>query len=147
MSSIYAWIESEPAAAAVNPADSLLLYQSTTGSMSQLTVANLRRQSVTAVTSAATISPGVATATTTALALTLAAPTAGARVTITTQAEVASRTINAGTGATFDGTNNVLTATGYQTVELVGLSSTRWQIVSNIAATSTTTKAMTLSTA
>lgn len=147
MSTIYAWIESEPTAGAVNVGDSVLIYQTTAKSMAQLPVSTLRKNTVTAVTSAATIDPGIATATTLALALTLTAPTAGARVTITTQAEVASRTINAGTGATFDGTNNVLTATGYQTVELIGLSTTRWQIVTNIAATSTTTKAMSLSTA
>lgn len=147
MSTIYAWIESEPVAAAVNPADSVLIFQSTTGGMAQLPVSTLRKQTVTACTSAATINPGVATLSTAALATVLTAPTAGARVTIATQLGIAARTINAGTGATYDGTNNVLTATGVQTCELVGLSTTRWQIISNLAATSTTTSIMTLSTA
>ena len=147
MSTIYSWIESEPVAAATNVGDSLLVYQSTTGSMAQVPVSTLRKLTVTACTSAATINPGVATLSTLALATTLTAPTAGARVTLTTQVAVAARTINAGTGATYDGTNNVLTATGIQTCELVGLSSTRWQIISNIAATSQTTSIMTLTTA
>ena len=147
MSSIYAWIESEPVATAVNVADSLLLYQSTTGAMAQVPVSTARKMTVTACTSAATINPGVATLSTLALATTLTAPTAGARVWLTTQVAVAARTINAGTGATYDGTNNVLTATGIQSVELIGLSSTRWQIISNLAATSLTTSIMGLTTA
>ena len=79
----------------------------------------------------------------------LTAPVAGVYKTITALiASTVARIVQAGTGATFDGTNNQLTSTAIQTVELVGVSTTRWAIISNVAAaTASTSGGMSVSTA
>ncbi len=150
MSTIYSWTESEPVAAAVNTADSVLIYQSTTGMMAQAPVSTFRKQTVTAITSltTATIGPGIATLSSLAVTQTLTAPTAGAHVTIAALiASTVARTINAGTGATFGSSFNLASSSGIQTLTLVGLSTTQWAVVANQPASTLTTNAMTFTTA
>ncbi len=70
----------------------------------------------------------------------LTPPVAGVFKTIVaTIASTATRIVGAGTGATFDGVNNQMTSTAIQTLELVGVSTTRWAIVSNVAAATAST--------
>ncbi len=79
----------------------------------------------------------------------LSVPAAGVYKTIiATIASTANRIIGAGTGATFDGVNNQMTSTAIQSLELVGVSTIRWAILSNVAAaTASTTGGMVGSTA
>jgi len=88
----------------------------------------------TASTAAALAAVGIANLTaTTAKTYTLSAPFAGAvKHIIKTGASTTILTVNAGAGVTFDGTNDDLTFNAAnEAVTLVGLSATRWGVVSN----------------
>ena len=88
---------------------------------------------------------GVTMLTTVPSDYTLTAPTVGVRKVITAVlASTAARTINSGSGVTYTTTQNLLTSTGIQTIELVGLTTARWGMISNY---SPTTAGMALTTA
>lgn len=103
--------------------------------------------SVTEATTTANLSnSGISTISTALVTYTLDAPVAGARKTITALAvaTAATRKITAAP-ATFDGTNMILTSTGVQSVELLGLSTVLWRITAS-SYTSASTANMGLST-
>jgi hypothetical protein len=127
-------------------ADNSLRIKKVTGAQ----VASYIQSNGVTVTPASTVSntnSGLMTLTTAHAAggtYTLTAPVAGVTKRISALvASTAARKIQAGAGATFDGTNGFLTSTGIQSVELIGLSTAQWGIISNY---SPTTGAMSLST-
>lgn len=99
-----------------------------------------------ATTTANLANSGISTLSSSTIQYTLAAPVAGVEKIITSLIlSTGARSVTAGTGVTFDGVNNVWTSTGQdQSLTLIGLSSTRWNIV---ALNSTTTSLGALSTA
>jgi hypothetical protein len=137
-----------PASGSIALTDTFPVISTATGRAATATVAQLKAAPEASIVAASTVSNlnyGITSLSSSTGAFTLGVPAAGVRKIISALvASTAARTINAGTGATYDGTNNVLTSTGIQTVELLGMSTTRWNIISNY---SPTTGAMTLSTA
>jgi len=147
MSTIYTFHQECPALTTIDDAaDLMLVYDASDGRTKRAAVSALTG---TAVTSESTAGGAIANrgvsllSTAVGVNYDLAAPSAGARKVITAlaAATAATRVVRAGTGVTFDGTNNTLSSTGIQTIELIGVSSTRWLITANY---SPTTGAMTL---
>lgn len=143
-----------PASGALALTDEMPIKSAATGRAATATVAQMQTGMNSlgyAVVAASTVTAtntnyGITTLSSSTIGYTLTAPIAGVRKTISAliASTSSARTINAGAGATFDGTNNLATSTGIQTLELVGVSTLRWQVVSNY---SPTTGAMTFSTA
>lgn len=139
MSTIYTFHAECPAETSFDDsADIMLVYDASEGRTNR---AILRDVLGTAVTTESTAGGAISnrgvSVLTTAVGVNydLAAPVAGASkiVTALAVATAATRVVRAGSGVTFDGTNNTLLSTAIQTVELIGISSTRWQVVSNYA--------------
>lgn len=101
------------------------------------------RVPVTAASTAANISNnGITTlGSTAAKAYTLSAPVAGAKKTITcTGAGTAEKTVNAAAGTTFNGTDDIAKFNAAEeTLDLVGLSTSRWAVRGNVGAVALST--------
>lgn len=148
MSTIYTFHAECPAETSFDDsADIMLVYDASEGRTNR---AILRDVLGTAVTTESTAGGAISNrgvsvlSTAVGVNYDLAAPVAGASKIITALAvaTAATRVVRAGSGVFIDSTtNNTLLSTGVQTVELIGVSSVRWQIVSNY---SPTTGGMTL---
>lgn len=125
----------DPAIDALDAADILLVYDSSTGKTSRMTAVQSQQGTIVAGSTAATLtSNGITTLSSAAngKALTIAAPVAGVtkRIAFLNSTSTA-LTITASTDAsvTFDGTNCVFTSFGLapgKYLELIGLSATRY---------------------
>ncbi len=147
MSTIYTFHQECPAETSFDDsADIALVYDASEGRTNRAVLRDLLGNKVTTESTAggAIANRGVSVLTTAVgVNYDLAAPISGTRKVITAlaAATAATRVVRAGSGVTFDGTNNTLLSTGIQTVELLAISSTRWQVIANY---SPTTGAMTL---
>lgn len=149
MSTIYTFHSECPAETSFDDsADIALVYDASEGRTNRAILRDLLGNAVTSESTAggAIANRGVSVlSTAVGVNYDLAAPVAGARKVITALAvaTAATRVVRSGSGVFIDSTtNNTLLSTGVQTVELIGVSTVRWQIISNY---SPTTGGMTLS--
>ncbi len=148
MSTIYTFHAECPAETSFDHAsDLMLVYDASEGRTNRALLKDVVMGG-TAVTESTTggaiAASGISVLTTALVNYDLAAPFAGARKYITALAvsTAATRVVRAGAGVFIDSTtNNTLLTTGVQTVHMIGVSTARWQIVSNY---SPTTGGMTL---
>jgi ribosomal protein S11 len=150
MSTIYVFNQELDALTSVAVDDVALVHDTSVGSKKKATISDMRAMTVAAATTAASLdNEGVHTLSTALVTYTLAAPEPGKQVVITALAVATAQTrivqTSTANSETFDGTNNKWVSTGVQTLHLVGVTTSRYSIISN-ALSGATTSVGTLST-
>jgi hypothetical protein len=143
MSTIYVFNQELDAVTSVAVDDVALVHDTSAGLKKKATISDMRAFTVASATTLATLdNEGVHTLSTALVTYTLAAPEAGKQVVISALSAATAQTrivqTSTANGETFDGISNKWVSTGVQTLHLVGVSTSRYSIISNSLSGATT---------